>query len=248
MLKLKKEPKKEVYKKLIEYACEECDTLLIVIEYNMLIINIARFDKICELTKLTEEELLKEYKKNGVKNITNIIEKTELKEQLSKDIIKIIIEEYEETKKKYIEKKEKMKKIKDELKQDLILERHNPEWCGHASWFEPFYNSSSIEEKIQIEYQHRGEYIFDICFYRTSENVKRFLLQQERLYNFISPNLPEDICFLKNGGCWLRTISHEHEGYIYEQNEREKLYLKQIGLRYEEYKIKEEDIPYEEYN
>lgn len=248
MLELKKEPKKETYKKLIEYACEKCDTVLMVIRYDMLMSNIARFDKICELTDLEENDVLKEYKENGVKNIANIIKRTELKKQLSEDIIETIIKGYEKIKKEYVTKKKTMEKIKDSLREDLILERHNPEWCGQASWFELFYISkSSIEEKIQIEYKHKGEYIYNICFYKTSENVKEFLLQQNRLYKFLPPNLPEDICFLKNGKCWLKTIAHEHEGYIFEQNEEEKEYLKQIGLKFEEYEIPEENIPYEEY-
>lgn len=249
MLKLKREPKKEIYRKLIEYACERCDTVLMVIRYDMMMSNIARFDKICELANLEENDVLKEYKENGTKNIASIIKKTELKKQLSEDIIETIIKGYEKIKKEYVTKKKTMEKIKDSLREDLILERHNPEWCGQASWFELFYISkSSIEEKIQIEYKHKGEYIYNICFYKTSENVKEFLLQQNRLYKFLPPNLPEDICFLKNGKCWLRTTTHEHEGYIFEQNEAEKEYLKQIGLKFEEYEIPEEDIPYEKYN
>lgn len=249
MLELKKEPKKETYRKLIEYACEKCDTILMVIGYAMEMSNIARFDKICELTNLEENDVLKEYKQNGTKNIASIIKKTELKKQLSEDIIKTIINGYGKIKKEYIKKKETMERIKDNLKEDLILERYNPEWCGHASWFEPFYiSTSSIEEKIQIEYKHKGEYIYNICFYKTSDNVKEFLLQQDRLYKFLAPNLPEDICFFKNGKCWLKTTTHEHEGYIFEQNGEEKEYLKQIGLKFEEYEILEEDIPYEEYD
>lgn len=248
MLKLKKEPKKETYRKLIEYVCKECDTVLMVIEYNMLMNNIVRFDKICELTSLKEEDVFEEYNRNGAKNIASIIEKTELKEQFSENIIKTIINGYRKAKKEYIKKKRIMEKIKDNLKRDLILERHNPEWCGQASWFEPFnISTSSIEEKIQIEYQYKGEYLYDICFYKLSENVKEFLLQQGRLYKFLSPNLPEDICFFKNGKCWLKTTTHEHEGYIFEQSEREKEYLKRIGIKFEEYEISDENIPYEEY-
>lgn len=249
MLKLKREPKKEIYRKLIEYACKECDTVLMVIRYDMMMSNIARFDKICELTNLEENDVLKEYKENGAKNIASIIKKTELKEQLNEEIIKTIINGYEKIKKEYITKKRTMEKIKDNLKEDLILERHNPEWCGNASWFEPFYiSTSSIEEKIQIEYKHKGEYIYNICFYKTSDNVKEFLLQQDRLYKFLPPNLPEDISFFRNGKCWLETVSHERIGRIYTKDEEEIKYLKQIGLKFEEYEIPEEDIPYEEYN
>lgn len=49
----------------------------------------------------------------------------------------------------------------------------------------------------------------DISVYRACNEMKRYLLEPNRLFNWKYPYFPEDISFFKNGYCWFYTVSHE---------------------------------------
>lgn len=251
ILRLEKEPKNEKYANLIEYAFKKSDAISLTIRYDIFLSNIVRFDKICELTNLDKEELFKEYKKNGIKNIYKIIKNTDFREYMTKQVVKVNIDAYQKNYKEYIKLRERMEKIKSKLKEDLILERHNPEWCGNEStfYFPEDFNKGNIDlgKTSKVEYKYKGEYIYDICFYKLSNSIKEFLLQENRLYKLSFPNYPEDICFYKNGYCCMETISHENRTFIYTKSEEEIRDLNDIGLKFKEYEISKEDVPYEEY-
>jgi len=204
-----KEAKSETYKNLIKYMCQTCDTMMYIIRYDDLMTYIVDFDRICKLLKMNEKQVIDEYNKNGLKNI---LEKTENDEvifefentkyaymydnELKKIILRNIIKFYEKAKEEYQTKRKSMNQIKEKLKEDLMLERHNPEWCMNESAFK---SRGNLEEKKKIEYKYNKEYVYDICFYRISNRIKTFLLEQNRLYKFLPPNLPENISFFRNG-------------------------------------------------
>lgn len=56
----------------------------------------------------------------------------------------------------------------------------------------------------------------------------------QSLYNWIYPDLPEDICFYKEGKCFLKSIAHEKLCWIYTENEKEVKALKKLGLKFTE--------------
>lgn len=70
--------------------------------------------------------------------------------------------------------------------------------------------------------------IFHIAF---TENTIWFLMLGLGLYNWVYPNLPEDICFYKKGKCFLKSISHEKRCCIYTDDIYDKLILRKIGLK-----------------
>lgn len=87
-------------------------------------------------------------------------------------------------------------------------------------------------------------------FYRLGNELKEYLLSNKNLYNWLEPKYPEDICFYKNGYCWLYSVTHEEICDIYCENEEEYEYLKSIGIEFVEDKFvptPKEELYYEEY-
>ena len=49
-----------------------------------------------------------------------------------------------------------------------------------------------------------------VYYYRTTEDVKRILKESSRSFSdWLTPNLPEDIGFQKNGQMWMASCVHE---------------------------------------
>lgn len=59
-----------------------------------------------------------------------------------------------------------------------------------------------------------------VYYYRTDETAGKILKERaDSLYEWMQPNLPEDLSFLKKGKPWLVNIAHEEESYIMTESE-----------------------------
>ncbi|MBO2942637.1 hypothetical protein JJQ72_01390 [Paenibacillus sp. F411] len=62
----------------------------------------------------------------------------------------------------------------------------------------------------------------DVYYFHCHQELKEILTNKtERLYQWLTPELLEDICFLKNGEVWLATVAHEKIGVIMSKNQSE---------------------------
>lgn len=62
----------------------------------------------------------------------------------------------------------------------------------------------------------------DVYYFDCNPELKEILLSKtERLYQWLTPELLEDICFLKKGEVWLATVAHEKIGVIMSENQNE---------------------------
>jgi len=118
------------------------------------------------------------------------------------------------------------------LRPYLIKERHKP-----TEWPSTKFCSDSDSDKTK----------FDINVYKVCKQVRRYLMEPNGLFHWIYPYFPEDLCFFKDGYCWLSTSAHERDAEIYTNNEDEVQVLKNLGLKF---KYKEQDIKmfHEEYH
>ena len=85
---------------------------------------------------------------------------------------------------------------------------------------------------------NRGVYHSDTYTIKITDSVKLEILSKKSLYDWHYPNSLEDICFFKDGYCFLETISHENLCFIYCDNEEEYEYLKSIGVKFFEKEFK----------
>lgn len=70
--------------------------------------------------------------------------------------------------------------------------------------------------------------------YLVRYNDKTFkILENENVFNdWIYPNFPEDLCFLKNNECYFSSVSHDKEYYIYDDSVQATDFLNEIGIQY----------------
>ncbi|KFN04094.1 hypothetical protein [Bacillus clarus] len=59
-------------------------------------------------------------------------------------------------------------------------------------------------------------------FYYADDNAKNVLKElSNSLYEWVFPDLPEDLSFFKSGKEWLITCSHEKESFIKTEDKKE---------------------------
>jgi|GEM_PF-5412653 len=74
--------------------------------------------------------------------------------------------------------------------------------------------------------------------------VSQILSCANDLFAWQLPFYPEDLCLFSKGKCWLETIAHEKLGYIYDDSEETKEFLRSIGVEFDEYPpVDDSDIP-----
>lgn len=64
------------------------------------------------------------------------------------------------------------------------------------------------------------------------DSCKKFLFSAKSLFSWKYPEFPEDICFIRNGKCWIRSIAHEQMLFLENITECEKEFLASIGVNY----------------
>lgn len=74
-------------------------------------------------------------------------------------------------------------------------------------------------------------YHSDTYTIKLTDEIKSEILSKKSLYDWHWPNSLEDICFFKDGYCFLETISHEKLCFIYCDDKEEYEYLKSIGIK-----------------
>ena len=98
--------------------------------------------------------------------------------------------------------------------------------------------SSLKEVKEQYEWPGTllaGEKPAKVYYYNTDINARTIIKTvTNSLHSWVYPDLPEDLCFIKNGKPWLINTSHEFESYIITENKEEIDKITQIeGLNVE---------------
>jgi hypothetical protein len=86
---------------------------------------------------------------------------------------------------------------------------------------------------VSDEYcDRKTEGIYNIYRVNFDYYITEVLCSVPGLYKWIYPNLPEDLCFYKNGKCFLRSVAHEKLCWIYTEDEKEIKALEKIGLKF----------------
>lgn len=73
------------------------------------------------------------------------------------------------------------------------------------------------------------DHFYKIIFYRSDIKCLDSLLQVDDIYDWDYPDAPMDLCFYKDGYCWLAITSHEHMAFLYNDNKAEVETLKDLG-------------------
>lgn len=232
-LLLNEEPIGDTYKRLIEYACNNNDTIMFkVINYNAGKLEREKeYKEFCKILKKTEQEMRENYNSKEFLNEAYL----KLKEEKNMSWNQGINELYQEMKKEGT-KQEDFELVKEHIIRNTIESTIYDE-VGKVIFKENLDKLINIlqEDFIKVKYQEKKlkyENTCDRYFYRISYRVKGILLQQESLYSTKFPKCLEDITFFKGEHCWLETVSHEHICKIYPNSKDEINYLSNIGLKF----------------
>lgn len=117
--------------------------------------------------------------------------------------------------------KKSMSKLENKFKNDYIFQVQRPNWVF----------SEVVNDNVDISNEEFNS-LFNIYFFKFSDELKNYLLSNCDLYKWLNPEYPEDIAFFKDGICWLYSVAHERLCDIYVDNEKEYNYLKKIGLEF----------------
>lgn len=83
-----------------------------------------------------------------------------------------------------------MAELENRFKNDFISQAKRPSWVFSKNIND---NNTYSNEKFNN--------LFKVYFYKSSDALKKYLLSNCDLYNWLNPKYPEDIAFFKNGIC-----------------------------------------------
>ncbi|MEJ8553067.1 hypothetical protein [Tepidibacter sp. Z1-5] len=102
-------------------------------------------------------------------------------------------------------------KVLDRLKPYLKEKKKGYEWPG----------TQRFEDGDPVTIYH----------YSLNEHSINILLQSaDSLYSWVQPNLPEDLCFIKeDGSVWVYTSSHEEMSWVEDESDEELNFIENIN-------------------
>ena len=72
-------------------------------------------------------------------------------------------------------------------------------------------------------------HIYKFVLYRADIECLDILMQVTDIYGWDYPDAPMDLCFYREGYCWLSITAHEYMAYLYTDNREEVEELRNIG-------------------
>ena len=72
-------------------------------------------------------------------------------------------------------------------------------------------------------------HIYNYIMYLADARCVDILIQVPGIYEWDYPDAPMDLCFYKDGYCWLSITAHGHSAYLYTDNAMEVEELMRIG-------------------
>lgn len=241
MLYIGEEPVKDIYVKLIKYACRKSNILSLQIEINNL--GNVRKDILDKIDKYTQ--ILSDLQYTSMQYIKENWSKSKCVNKIYDEIKDKPNMPWEEDLKKF---KKMMENIKNQYRQEELAK------------MDEFTIKETIESMLFIVVgneayeQKMNEYInrlqnniikidkceykqgwrnYDTYYLKIDSFLENELLKNRALYKWDFPDLPSNMCFYKNDILWLETIAHEEICRIYTEDEEEIKYLKSIGLDFD---------------
>jgi len=128
---------------------------------------------------------------------------------LNSDYFSFIYFRYKENEKM----KKSTKEIHDNLKNFKIKSKFTNKWPGTVSFDE--------------------DHFYKFVLYRSTVEAKDILCKVKNLFDWDYPMAPMDLCFYKDGYCWLSVTAHEADVSLYTENKNILKDLDTIGIELE---------------
>ncbi len=91
--------------------------------------------------------------------------------------------------------------------------------------------SHIVKEYCDVEYgTSLYGYEHEIYVVKIDESLNMAFFENEGLHEWLYPNYPEDLCFYRNGICFLETVAHESYTFLYCEDEEILALLDEAGF------------------
>lgn len=257
---IKREIKGDTYRKLIEYAFKNCDMVSFTeypdqnSRFHKKILN-----KLLKCENLTKDDLIKNYSYKYEGYILNKHKDNNI--MFDKKYLKNRETTNYDTYEMFKENIEYQKKLKKEYRDlGINISFENMSYEEYVEFFEydtrmdylvrPMdccfyeYSVKSFLERyndiiLRKEKKYFNEFfglkrthVETIYYMKLRDDLKKEMLSKNSIFDWVDPLLIEDVRFYKGDKCWLSSITHEEQCYIYYTNEKEYNYLKSIGIKF----------------
>lgn len=111
--------------------------------------------------------------------------------------------------KTFIDYKNKTSQLIDIIRSQIVSVVYD------VSYFDDIYNYGTEVYTVKID---------DI------DSCKKFLFSAKSLFTWKYPDFPEDICFIRNGKCWIKSIAHENLLFFEDITKSEAELLQAMGI------------------
>lgn len=220
----------DTYLKLVHYAFQKCDSIFLIKRNDRHKLNTSKImEIIMQTNQYSENDIIDKYLENPEKFIEEIIEQF---------IDNDTIFEEDDWKEKLMNLGMSSEKI-EELKvnnrfhmiegsiMQFVYETLTKHWVNK--------NKDSIIKTIDyyITEPSGDKFLYENVYYiNLTKEIKQEILNKSSIFDWCFPMALEDLCFFKDGYCWLYSVAHEEILDIYCENEEEFNYLKSIGVKF----------------
>ncbi len=220
---------KDTYWKLVDYAFQKCDTI--------------------SLTKQNDQHESEHKKIMDIIMSMNSYSATDILNNYSEKFLEDMVLQFkdndiifdEENWKKYV----KSLGMSDESIEELKKSNRYHTITGSImrfvykklteSWINRNRNSIITVTNHYITELSGKKFLYNHIYYiKMTKEIQEEMLKKQSLFDWIFPTSLEDLCFFKDGYCWLYSVAHEEILDIYCENEEEYNYLKSIGVEFVE--------------
>ena len=71
--------------------------------------------------------------------------------------------------------------------------------------------------------------VYSLVFYKCDMNCEKILKSAGNIFNWYQPDFPMDLCFYRDGYCWLSITAHEEMAVLYTDDEENVKNLQKLG-------------------
>lgn len=257
---IKREIKGDTYRKLVEYAFKNCDMVSFTecpdqnSRFHKKILN-----KLLKCENLTKDDLIKnysykyegyifnKYKDNNIIFDKKYLKNREITNYDTYEIFKENIEYQKKLKKEYrdlginisfenMSYEEYVEFFEYDIRMDYLV--RPMDCCFYEYSVKSFlerYNDIILRKEKKYFTEFFGlkrTHVETIYYIKLRDDLKKEMLSKNSIFDWVNPLSIEDVRFYKGDKCWLSSISHEEQCYIYYTNEKERNYLKSIGIKF----------------
>lgn len=225
---VKRNIENDVYQKLVSYAFEKCDSIFLSTKNPQSKSTTKKVMQIImQANQYSENDIVNKYTKNSEKFLEKMVDQFIDNDSIFDDeyckkyeIDSQNCEEYKKLNRLYIIEDSIIGTVHELLTQQWL----NKNRTNIIKTFDCYVTKASSGEEFLSR---------NIYYMKLTKELQQEILSKNSIFDWHYPMSLENLCFFRNGYCWLYSVAHEKILDIYCENEEEYNYLKSIGVKFQ---------------